>query len=148
MRGYLLGFSLLLLVLFSSGCGVLKAVSKGAIGTLSLSAKVFTYPLSTLTREEGTHVGVASWYGIEYHGRRTANGEIYDQYKLTAAHRTLPFNTLVKVTNLKNGKSVIVRINDRGPFIDGRIIDLSYAAAQEIDMVEDGIQQVQMKILQ
>src|SRR6266571_2294638 len=78
----------------------------------------------------GVQVGVASWYGPGFHGNRTANGEIYDQYELTAAHPSLPLGTRVMVTNLENGRAVQVRINDRGPFVGGRAIDLSYAAAR------------------
>ena len=89
--------------------------------------------------------GIASWYGHPYHGRQTANGEIYDMYKISAAHRTLPFNTRVLVHDLKNGREVEVRINDRGPFVEGRIIDLSYAAAQFIHM--EGIAPVRLEIL-
>jgi rare lipoprotein A len=89
--------------------------------------------------------GLASWYGHPYHGRRTANGEIYDMYKISAAHRTLPFNTRVQVRNLENGREVEVRINDRGPFVEGRIIDLSYAAAQAIHMA--GIARVRLEVL-
>ena len=89
--------------------------------------------------------GLASWYGHPYHGRQTASGEVYDMYKISAAHRTLPFNTRVRVHNLKNGAEVDVRINDRGPFVDGRIIDLSYAAAQIIHM--EGIAPVRLEIL-
>ena len=91
--------------------------------------------------------GVASWYGVPYHGRRAANGEIYDMYKLTAAHRTLPFDTMVRVTNEKNGKQVDVRITDRGPFVEGRIIDLSYAAAKAMGMVGPGMARVRLEIL-
>jgi rare lipoprotein A len=91
--------------------------------------------------------GVASWYGHPFHGRTTANGETYDMGKLTAAHKKLPFNTKVRVTNLSNGKSVIVRINDRGPYIKGRIIDLSKEAARQINMVEAGISMVELSIL-
>lgn len=91
--------------------------------------------------------GVASWYGVPYHGRRAANGEVYDMYKLTAAHRTLPFDTIVRVTNLKNGHKTEVRINDRGPFVDGRVIDLSLAAAREIDMVADGVAKVRLELV-
>ena len=80
--------------------------------------------------------GVASWYGPNFHGKLTANGEIYNMHELTAAHKTLPFNSIVRVENLSNGKSVIVRINDRGPFVKNRIIDLSRKAAQEIDMIQ------------
>jgi rare lipoprotein A len=90
-------------------------------------------------------LGIASWYGPRFHGRRTANGEIYNMHAMTAAHKTLPFGTRVRVTSLVNGKEVIVRINDRGPFIKGRIIDLSKAAAQAIDM--PGIKQVQVSVL-
>jgi rare lipoprotein A len=87
-------------------------------------------------------IGVASWYGKEYHGRKTSNGEIYDMYAPTAAHPTLPFHTLVRVTNLENGKRVELRINDRGPFVEGRVIDLSYTGAQAIDMVGKGTTEV------
>jgi rare lipoprotein A len=89
--------------------------------------------------------GIASWYGHPYHGRPTANGEIYNMYGMTAAHRTLPFGTRVNVHDLENGRDVTVRINDRGPFVEGRIIDLSYAAAQAMHM--PGIAQVHLEIL-
>jgi len=79
--------------------------------------------------------GLASWYGHEFHGRRTANGEIYDKYAMTAAHRTLPLPSFARVSNPANGRSVIVRVNDRGPFVKGRIVDLSYAAAQKLGVV-------------
>jgi len=92
-------------------------------------------------------VGIASWYGPGFHGRRTASGEIYDMFALTAAHKTLPFGTIVKVVDLDTGRSVVVRINDRGPFIKGRIIDLSYAAAQELGMVKKGLAKVGLKIV-
>jgi len=94
-----------------------------------------------------TETGIASWYGHPYHGRAAANGEIYDMEKLTAAHRTLPFGTWVRVTNLGNNKSVDVRITDRGPFVDGRVIDLSHRAAEAIDMVGSGIAQVRLNLL-
>ncbi len=85
-----------------------------------------------------TEIGIASWYGHPYHGRQAANGEIYDMEKLTAAHRTLPFDTWVRVENISNGKTVEVRITDRGPFVGDRIIDLSHAAAREIEMIGPG----------
>jgi rare lipoprotein A len=94
-----------------------------------------------------TETGIASWYGAPYDGRRSANGEVFDMEKLTAAHRTFPFDTWVEVTNLENKKSVEVRITDRGPFIKGRIIDLSLAAAREIDMVQEGIVRVRIKVI-
>jgi rare lipoprotein A len=91
--------------------------------------------------------GLASWYGGDFHGRRTSNREIYDMYEMTAAHKTLPFGTWVMVTNLDNGQTVAVRINDRGPFVGQRIIDLSYAAASMIDMVGRGVVPVRLDIL-
>lgn len=91
--------------------------------------------------------GVASWYGEDFHGRATANGETYDMHGLTAAHKTLPIPTWVEVTNLENDRRVIVRVNDRGPFVGGRIIDLSYAAASELDMIRDGTANVEVRAL-
>lgn len=90
--------------------------------------------------------GVASFYGDAFHGRTTANGETYDKNKLTAAHRSLPFGTRVKVFNLDNGRSVRVRINDRGPYAKGRIIDLSEAAARKLGIEEDGTAKVRLEI--
>lgn len=95
----------------------------------------------------GPESGLASWYGYPYHGRPAADGEIYDMEKMTAAHRTLPFGTWVRVTNLTNGKTVDVRIIDRGPFIDGRIIDLSHAAARAIDLIGPGVAPVRLDII-
>ena len=94
-----------------------------------------------------TEEGNASWYGVPFHGRRASNGEIYDMYKLTAAHRTLPFETMVRVTNLNNGKSTVVRITDRGPFVENRVIDLSLAAAREIELVGPGVAPVRVEAL-
>jgi rare lipoprotein A len=94
-----------------------------------------------------TEQGIASWYGIPYHGRPAADGEIYDMEKLVAAHRTMPFNTWLKVTNLKNGLSVNVRVIDRGPFVDGRIIDLSKAAARQIQMIGPGVAPVTLEVI-
>jgi rare lipoprotein A len=94
-----------------------------------------------------TETGTASWYGHPYHGRQAADGEIYDMEKLTAAHRTLPFNTWVRVENLGNGKTVEVRIIDRGPFVGNRIVDLSHAAAQQIEMIGPGTAQVKLVVI-
>jgi rare lipoprotein A len=101
-------------------------------------------PPSTLGRVEE---GNASWYGPPFHGRKSSNGETYDMYKMTAAHRTLPFETMVRVTNLNNGKSTTVRITDRGPFVGNRIIDLSLAAAREIESVGPGVVPVRLEVL-
>ena len=91
--------------------------------------------------------GNASWYGPKFHGKRTSNGEIYNMFAMTAAHKTLPMNTIVKVTNHKNGQSTVVRINDRGPFVATRIIDLSKLAAQKIDMIGAGTAPVTIEVL-
>jgi rare lipoprotein A len=91
--------------------------------------------------------GIASWYGGKFHGRLTSNGEVFDTNELTAAHKTLPFGAMVKVTNLGNGRWVVVRINDRGPFVEGRIIDLSRAAAEELCMLDTGVAPVTLEII-
>lgn len=91
--------------------------------------------------------GQASWYGKKFHGHLTSNGEVYDMYSMTAAHKTLPLPSYVKVTNLDNGKTTIVRVNDRGPFHQGRIIDLSYAAAVKLDVVKTGVANVEIEVI-
>jgi rare lipoprotein A len=92
-------------------------------------------------------IGVASYYGKKFHGRKTANGEVFNMYKLTAAHRVLPLGTRVRVTNMKNGRWVEVKVNDRGPFIEGRVLDLSFAAALELEMVQAGTARVMIEIV-
>ncbi len=104
-------------------------------------------PPPTPARLGWTQRGIASWYGHPYHGRRTSNGEVYDMDKLTAAHLSLPFNTWVRVTNLDNKESVEVRINDRGPFIKGRIIDLSREGAKRIEMIGPGTARVRVRVV-
>jgi len=91
--------------------------------------------------------GIASWYGSDFHGKKTANGEIYDMYAMTAAHRTLPLSSYARVTNLENQRSIIVRINDRGPYHGDRVMDLSYAAAKKLDLQEAGIGAVEIKAI-
>lgn len=102
---------------------------------------------STSSTSRYVEEGLASWYGGRFHGRKTACGERYNMYAMTAAHRTLAFGTRVKVTNLRNSKSVVVRINDRGPWVKSRIIDLSYAAAKEIGMLKAGEVRVRVEEL-
>jgi rare lipoprotein A len=96
---------------------------------------------------EYRQIGIASWYGGRHQGRLTASGEVFDENKLTAAHRTLPLVTRARVTNLENGRSIAVRVNDRGPYINGRVIDLSTRAAQELGMTEQGLARVQIEVL-
>ncbi|MCC6545024.1 MAG: septal ring lytic transglycosylase RlpA family protein [Nitrospirae bacterium] len=91
--------------------------------------------------------GIASWYGEDFHGKPTSSGEIYNMYDLTAAHKLMPLGTVAKITNLENNQSVVVKINDRGPFVEGRIIDLSYSAAKEIGMAEKGLSRVEIKVM-
>lgn len=91
--------------------------------------------------------GLASWYGADFHGRLTSNKEIYNMHAMTAAHKTLPFGTYVRVKNLNNGRTAVVRINDRGPFVRGRIIDLSYAAAKKLGIAKTGVAPVEIRVL-
>ena len=99
------------------------------------------------TSEGFRETGIASWYGRDFHGRRTSSGEPYDMYQMTAAHKALPLPTYVRVTNLENGRSVVLRVNDRGPFIEGRVIDVSYVAAQRLGMVGSGTARVEVVAL-
>ncbi len=122
------GGGALALALAAGGCSLVRAPSPPPI-------------------RHGVQLGVASWYGPGFHGNRTANGEIYDQNELTAAHPSLPLGTHVMVTNLENGRAVEVRINDRGPFVGGRAIDLSYAAARTIGMIGPGTARVRIDVL-
>jgi rare lipoprotein A len=104
-------------------------------------------PISMPASCDPPEEGVASWYGGKFHGRLTSNGEIFDTNTMTAAHKELPFGSLVKVTDLDSGKSTVVRINDRGPFVEGRVIDLSRAAAEELDMVGRGVARVRLEVV-
>lgn len=124
-------FSILLLLfyLFTSGCSVADSDPNLCIKDCFIEK------------------GIASWYGHDYPARCTANGETYDKNEFTAAHKSLPFNTFVRVENLDNGKSVTVRINDRGPFVEGRVIDLSQAAAAQIDILTVGLADVDVYLI-
>ena len=121
------------------GAGWLAAV-QGCAGTAP--------PPGAPPRPGHAEKGAASWYGPTFHGRTTASGERYNMLDLTAAHRTLPFDTYVRVTNLANTRGIVVRINDRGPFVRGRIIDLSYTAAKILDIPEHGTRSVRIEVLE
>jgi len=121
-----------------------KAIHQATMRPYQVGGKTY-YP--TVVAVGSRYRGIASWYGPNFHGKRTSNGEIYNMYEFTAAHKTLPMNTMVKVTNLRNGRSTVVRINDRGPFVGNRIIDLSYAAAKKIGMVGTGTAPVELEVL-
>ncbi len=119
------------------------------IATLSLTAcGGVTPPPMTRVSENWSEQGIASWYGPGFDGKRTASGEVYDMEDMTAAHKRLPFGTRVQVHNLDNGRRTEVRINDRGPFVDDRIIDLSMAAAREIDMLGPGTARVRISVVE
>jgi rare lipoprotein A len=104
--------------------------------------------LPTGTKPISTETGLASWYGPPYHNRRGSNGEVYNMHAMTAAHRTLPLGSIVRVTNLKTGHAALVRVTDRGPFIPGRVLDLSLAAARKLDVVQPGVAQVKVEVMQ
>jgi rare lipoprotein A len=143
-------------LLIASGCAGRRPVAASAPPPLQPTA---TPPAVAERAKRATDTGVqpgnsayieegnASWYGAPFHGRRASNGEIYDMNKMTAAHRTMAFGTMVKVTNLTNGKSAVVRITDRGPFVDNRIIDLSMAAAKAIESIGPGVVPVRLEVI-
>jgi len=122
-------------------------------GLMALSPKsearppAYFAPLPVILQMAKVEVGMASWYGIERQGKPTANGELFDMDRLTAAHRQLPFGTLVRVTNLTNFASALLRINDRGPGIDGRLIDVSRAAAKKLGFVGEGLARVEVDVV-
>jgi rare lipoprotein A len=103
---------------------------------------------ATSAKSGKVQVGTASWYGKQFHGRQTASGDTYDMFQFTAAHRTLPLGTLVKVTNLRNGKWVIVKVNDRGPYVGHRVMDVSYGAAQMMGFRQRGIERVKLEVIE
>ncbi|MBI3934161.1 MAG: septal ring lytic transglycosylase RlpA family protein [Acidobacteria bacterium] len=142
-RGIL--FAALGAALLSSACGRRRTVATIPPPPPASSGRTAPAPAPPATPGT-TEVGYASWYGDPYHGRRAANGEIYDKNQMTAAHRTMPFETMVKVTNLENGRSTVVRITDRGPFVKGRIIDLTLAAAKDLAMIGPGTAMVRLEV--
>tara|TARA_B100000945_G_C20422272_1_gene618648 strand:+ start:3557 stop:4048 length:492 start_codon:yes stop_codon:yes gene_type:complete len=103
---------------------------------------------STFNKNKMVYTGISSYYGHKFHGKLTANGEVFDMYGLTAAHKEMPFNTIVRVTNKNNGKSLIIRINDRGPYIDGRILDCSFGTAKKLGFVKEGITAVKIEVIE
>ena len=112
-----------------------------------LAAAILAVGVALIIQPHYYQVGIASWYGPGFQGKPTANGELYNMYAFTAAHKSLPFGTIVKVVDLATGRSVVVRINDRGPFVPGRIIDLSYAAAEALGIVNEGTAEVGLVII-
>ncbi len=140
--------ALSVIVLFSAGCGRKQRTSARLPSAPQPQPSTEKHKRAQGALPVGyTEEGIASWYGIPFNGRAAADGEIYDMETLVAAHRLMPFNTLVQVTNLANGKSVKVRIIDRGPFVEGRILDLSKAAARQIDLLGPGIGRVRIQVI-
>lgn len=146
---------LFLLVLLLAACGapaykvrVLDTPSQPGLHPTQRAYEVNGQRYQPIPSADGfAEQGTASWYGKDFHGRKTSNGETYDMYAMTAAHKTLPMNVYLQVTNLDNGRSTVVRVNDRGPFVKSRIIDLSYSAAKELGVVGPGTAPVRIKAL-
>lgn len=128
-------FGMVLIIFMSFGCGSKK------------NSRGYRHSDELKNVDGYTQTGLASWYGDKEHGNLAASGERFSKYDYTAAHKSLPFGTIVRVTNLENGKDVVVNINDRGPFIRGRIIDLSYSSAKSIDLVRTGVAKVKVEVI-
>ena len=144
--------SIFIFIYFFIGC---SSAPRYAVGNDLANKKNLNTGKPTKVNTKKRHIkhrriikGVSSFYAEDFHGKLTANGEVYDMYGLTAAHKTLPLNTICRVTNLKNDKSLILRINDRGPYIKGRILDCSYGAAKKLDFVNQGTTDVKMEIIE
>jgi rare lipoprotein A len=140
-RQQLFGLLIFFSFVFLGGCSSSPRFTKDVSGSSRNTPSDSRRSLQTIE-------GIASFYSTEFHGRKTANGETFDMYKMTAAHRTFPFNTKLRVTNLENKRSIIVRVNDRGPFKMHRIIDLSYAAAAQLSMLSTGTAKVRLEVLE
>jgi len=139
-------FFIIGVLLATCGCATQSATLKHpARGCYTINGKTY-HPVKKVAVGHSQD-GIASWYGPGFHGRKTASGEVYDMYALTAAHSTLPLNTIVRVTNLKNKKDVVVRINDRGPFVGDRVLDLSLAAARTLGVVGPGTAPVRVAVV-
>jgi len=140
-------FEVLIILILLASCSQSVRFSSVKINNSKQTKKANYSESKEYLNNEMIETGFASYYADKFHGRMTSSGEIFDMYKFTAAHRTLPFGTKLKVTNIKNEKQVTVVVNDRGPFIQNRIIDLSKIAAEKIGMINDGIAEVKIEIL-
>ena len=139
--------AILLLVHCSSAPRYTSADAK-KVATKKNSSSPRLNTKNSFNKHRKTIKGVSSFYAEDFHGKLTANGEVYDMYGLTAAHKTLPLNTIVRVTNISNEKSLILRINDRGPYVKGRILDCSYGAAKKLGFVNDGTADVKIEVIE
>ena len=145
-------YLLIFLLVFLCGCASAPRYTKGPthLSTKSKTSKTSNNKTSKSNNVKHRKVmnGVSSFYAEDFHGKLTANGEVYDMYGLTAAHKTLPLNTVCRVTNLANNKSLILRINDRGPYVQGRILDCSYGAAKKLDFINQGTTNVKIEVME
>ena len=137
----------IVLSVVSLGAAQRPISSESGKAQASIKQAAIVVPVKAVKSNRPYQVGTASWYGSYFQGKTTASGEPYNMYDMTAAHMDLPLGTLVKVTNLRNGRSAVLRINDRGPVVDGRIIDVSYNAAKELDFKARGLQRVRLDIV-
>ncbi len=140
--------SIYILVFIFYACSPSPRYKSSSIKNKKQTSNVTKKNKATFNKDKTVYEGVASYYGPKFHGKLTANGEVYDMYGVTAAHKEIPFNTVARVTNLDNGKSLILRINDRGPYIDGRILDCSYGAAKKLDFINNGTANVKIEIIE
>ncbi len=155
MMKYMQYSCLLILLLLLAACGtptshvpVVDTPSQAGLEYTQRAYEIYGQRYQPIPNADGfAEQGLASWYGKDFHGRKTSNGEIYDMHAMTAAHKTLPMNVYLQVTNLDNGRSTVVRVNDRGPFVKSRIIDLSYSAANELGVVGPGTAPVRIEAL-
>ena len=143
----------LAILIFFAGCSSSPRYAKGSSPKYSKANKVKKSTTSkkgakTNIKHRKIMKGVSSFYAEDFHGKLTANGEVYDMYGVTAAHKTLPLNTVCRVTNLSNNRSLILRINDRGPYIKGRILDCSYGAAKKLDFINQGTTEVKVEVIE
>ncbi len=138
---------MLFVLLYSYGCSSSPRYGNQTYPGQKTKTRLVPVEKSPQLSYQRSWVGLSSWYGEDFHGKKTANGEIFDMYGLTAAHKTLPLGTKVRVTNLKNNRSVVVLINDRGPYVDGRILDLSYGAAKALGFEHLGTAKVHIQVI-
>jgi len=143
---------LILILILLQGCASSPRYATGnGVSSRSKSSKTIkpkSSKISKNTKHRKVMTGVSSFYAEDFHGKLTANGEVYDMYGVTAAHKTLPLGTVCRVTNLANDKSLIIRINDRGPYVKGRILDCSYGAAKKLDFINQGTANVKIEVIE
>ena len=153
MKNRAINYIILIIVLNLFNCTNSPRYARDNIGSSKVSSKKPNKKLNNKTNRKSTKhrkviKGISSFYAEDFHGKLTANGEVYDMYGLTAAHKTMPLNTICRVTNLANDKSLILRINDRGPYIKGRILDCSYGAAKKLDFINQGTTKVKIEVIE